>query len=126
MKIKQKLFEKLKREILDLESKRKKLLNVIFQTLPLIEGSYAETLVRCGNPNCHCEQAPAHPVTRLSHWEDKKLINQVIRVNDRDWVKPLSENYKSNKKALSDLSKLHENQKKAIKKIMAAKTIRYS
>lgn len=114
-----------KEKVSEIEKERKHLINILFSNCEIVEGSFRESLVRCGRPNCHCEKEPIHPVTRLSRWEDGKLKNKVVRVDDREWVKKLSDNYKKHKKALSDLVKLNEKEREIIKTVIKWKIKKY-
>jgi hypothetical protein len=120
-----KLIKKKKEKVSEIEKERKRLIKFLFSDCQLVEGSLRESLIRCGRPGCHCEKEPIHPVTRISRWERGKLKNKIVRVADREWVKNLSDNYKKNKKALSDLLKLNEKEREIIKTVIKSKTVKY-
>ena len=103
-----KITIKLLKQILSVEKQRKDCLKILSQEEQMIEGSYRECFVRCGRTGCHCEKKPIHLVSRISHWEDGKLINKVVRVDDRHWVKEKVEIYKKHKQALSKLTHLDD------------------
>lgn len=114
-----------KEEIKEIEKQRKRLIKLLFSTCELIEGSLRDSLARCGRPGCRCEKQPAHPVTRLSRWENGKLKNKIVRVADRQRVRELSGNYKKHKQAMSDLVKLNKQEKEIIKSVLKLKTVKY-
>lgn len=120
-----KLIKKKKEKVSEIEKERKRLIKFLFSDCQLVEGSLRESLIQCGRPGCHCEKEPIHPVTRISRWEKGKLKNKIVRVADREWVKNLSDNYKKNKKALSNLSKLNEKEREIIKTVIKSKTVKY-
>ena len=91
----------------------------------LIEGSYRESLMRCGRQGCHCNDKPAHLVTRVSRWEDRKLKNKVVRIEDRVIVEKLVENYREHKQTISKLAKLNEKEGAILKSIVNRKKKRY-
>lgn len=122
---KKRLIEQKKEKILQLIQKQKELLTLFSNDDLLIIGSYIETKVKCGKKGCHCENKPIHKITKLSKWENKKLKNKIIRVNDKKWVKKCSVNYKAHKKALSDYEKLFKEIKAIMKVIINLKAIIY-
>lgn len=115
----------IKEEVIEIEKRRKYLFRVFFKNIELVEGSFINTLVRCGRSGCHCAKKPIHPVTRLSRWENKKMKNKIIRVSDREWVKKLTNNYKEYKKALGEYEKMNKKEKEILKKLLKMKTIEY-
>lgn len=84
-----------------------------------------ERFTRCGRPGCHYEKEPIHPVTKISQWEKGKLRNKIVRVADKEWVKNLFDNYKKNKKALSNLLKQNKKEREIIKTVIKSKTVKY-
>lgn len=98
---------------------------IFFTPSPLIEGSFRESLIRCGKPTCHCQNQPAHLVSRLSHWEQGKLKNKVVRVADRQRIKFLSDNYKEHKQALNQLLKVNKKEYQFLKNAINLKSISY-
>ncbi len=115
-----------KREkIREVEKQRKRLVSLILDHSELIEGSLRDSLMKCGKKGCRCEQKPIHPVTRLSRWENGKLINKLIRVTDREWVRKLFDNYKKHKQALNEIGKINNKEKKLLKNMIKLKTIKY-
>ncbi len=114
-----------KQKILDVEKKRRQLLQFLFRDCELIEGSFRESLVRCGHPGCHCETKPIHLITRLSRWVNGKLKNKVVRVADRERIKQLSDNYKEHKQAFSDILKINKAQCTFIKDLIKLKAVKY-
>ncbi|ODS34117.1 MAG: hypothetical protein SCARUB_00790 [Candidatus Scalindua rubra] len=120
-----KLIEKNKEKISEIEKERKRLIKFLVSDCKLVEGSLRKSLIRCGRQGCHCEKEPIHPITRISRWVNGKLKNKIVRVADREWVKSLSDNYKKNKKALSDLVKLNEKEREIIKTVIKLKTLKY-
>ncbi|MFW9990282.1 MAG: DUF6788 family protein [Candidatus Odinarchaeota archaeon] len=122
---KKRLIEQKKEKILQLIQKQNELITLFFNDDLLIIGSYIETKVKCGKKGCHCENKPIHQITKLSKWENKKLKNKIIRVNDRKWVKKCLVNYKTHKKALSDYEKLFKEIKAIMKDIINLKAIIY-
>jgi len=98
---------------------------MFFAPSALIEGSYRESLIRCGKPTCHCQNQPAHLVSRLSHWEQGKLKNKVIRVADRQRIKSLSDSYKEHKHVLNQLIRLNKKECQILKNAINLKSILY-
>ncbi len=114
-----------KKEMKEIEKKRRRLISLIFSPVQLIEGSLRDSLGKCGRKGCRCEKEPAHPVTRLSRWENGKLKNKLVRAADRQRVRKLSDNYKKHKEALNVLIKLNDKEKEILKNVIKLKTIKY-
>lgn len=124
----QALFKKIikkKETIIKLLLEQKTIIKVFFFDNKVIEGCYREALVKCGKKGCHCEEKPAHTVTRLSKWGGKKLKNKIVRVGDREWVKKYSENYKKHKSVLRDYDKINNQIKEILKSIIKMKAVKY-
>ena len=112
-------------EIREFEKQRKRLINLLLDSSELIEGSLRDALIKCGKKGCHCEQKPVHPVTRLSRWEKGKLINKLIRIPDREWVKKLSDNYKKHKQAFNEIVQINNKEKELLKNMIKLKNVKY-
>jgi hypothetical protein len=108
-----------------LKEQRHNLWKIFFASSPLVEGSFGEFLVRCGRSNCHCHAQPCHLLTRLSHWQEGKLKHKVVKVADRQWVKPLSQHYKEHTQALSQLLKVNKKEYQLLKNVMEFKVFAY-
>ena len=108
-----------------LQEQRQQAWKIFFTPSVLVEGSFRELLIRCGRPNCHCQNQPAHLVSRLSHWEQGKLKNKVVRVADRQRIKSLSDNYKEHRQALSQLLKVNKKEYQLLKNFIRLKLIPY-
>ncbi len=78
-------------------------------------------MVRRGRAGCSCETWPVRPVTRLLRWENGKLKNKIVRVADRELVRKLSDNYKKQKRAISELTKLNKQEKEIIQSVVKSK-----
>lgn len=112
-------------EIKEIEKQRKKIINLILDHSELIEGSLRDSLMKCGKKGCRCEQEPIHPVTRLSRWENGKLINKLIRVADRERIRKLSNNYKKHKQAINEFVEINNKEKELLKNTVKLKTVKY-
>ncbi len=118
-------LDKKRDQIAEIEKRRKQLIRLLLSDCKLVEGSLRSLLVRCGRPGCHCEKQPCHPIMRLSRWENGKLKNKVVRIDDRQWVTQAADHYRKHKKALSDLIKLNESEKSIIKTAIKEKAEKY-
>ena len=107
------------------QEQRQQTYKMFFTPSTLVDGSFRELLMRCGKPNCHCQNQPAHLVSRLSHWVDGKLKNKVVRVADRERIKSLSDNYKEHTQALSQLLKINKKEYQLLKNALNLKVILY-
>jgi hypothetical protein len=110
---------------LKFERERKRLMTTLLNDCNLVEGSLRDLLVRCGRKGCHCEKEPVHPVTRLSRWENGKLKNKIVRVDDRELIRKLSHNYREHRNALSKLIKLNDEEMQWLKSVLKSKTVKY-
>ena len=120
-----KKINKMQQTLQTLQEQRHNLWKIFFSPSPLLEGSFGEFLIRCGRPNCHCYNQPCHLVTRLSRWQEHKLKHKVVKVADRQWIKPLSDNYKEHTRALSQLLKINKKEYQLLKNTVALKTVAY-
>ena len=110
---------------LKFERERKRLITTLLNDSNLVEGSLRDVMVRCGRKGCHCEKEPVHPVTRLSRWENGKLKNKIVRVDDRELIRKLSHNYREHKNALSKLVKLNDEEMQWLKSVLKSKMVKY-
>ena len=62
---------------------------------------------------------------RISHWDNGKLRNKVVRIDDREWVAEASANYKSHKQALRDITKVNTREKEVLKLLVEQKAQKY-
>jgi len=115
----------MQRSIQALHEQRQHAWRIFFTPSPLIEGSFRESFIRCGKPTCHCQDQPAHLVSRLSHWELGKLKNKVVRVADRQRIKVLSDSYKEHKNVLNQLIKINKKECQLLKNAINIKAISY-
>jgi hypothetical protein len=120
-----KTFEKKCSELTSLRKERDECVKIFLARNKLIIGSYCELLVKCGRSNCHCQEKPCHLVSRLGIKDNGLIKNKVIRVNDRENVKGLVENYRDHKKMLAEIVKLQKKEIKIIRKIIEAKSKKY-
>ena len=122
MSMKKNNEDKIKRKF---ERERKRLMTTLLNDSNLVEGSLRDVMVRCGRKGCHCEKEPVHPVTRLSRWENGKLKNKIVRVDDRELIRKLSHNYREHKNALSKLVKLNDEEMQWLKSVLKSKMVKY-
>ena len=115
----------MQRSLQAFQEQRQHAWKIFFTPSPLIEGSFRESLIRCGKPTCHCQNQPAHLVSRISHWEQGKLKNKVVRVADRQRIKSLSDSYKEHKHLLNQLIKLNKKECQLLKNAINLKAISY-
>lgn len=108
-----------------LKEQRYSLLKVFLNLSPLIKGSFGEFLIRCGRSNCHCYTQPCHLVTRLSQRQEGKLKHKVVKVADRQWIKPLSDNYREHAQTLSQLLKINKKEHQLLKNVIEIKSVPY-
>jgi len=120
-----KKLDTLQQALNTLHEQRQQICKIFFTQSSLVNGSFRELLIRCGKPNCHCQSQPAHLVSRLSHWEQGKLKNKVVRVADRIRIKTLSDNYKEHTQSLSHLLKINKKEYQLLKNAINLKVILY-
>ncbi len=121
-----KRLEAAKKKLRDFQQDRQDLLRIFYDDHQLIAGSYAELLIRCGQPTCRChKERSGHFATRLSRWMDGKLKSQIVKVADRSWVKEASNHYKVHKATLRNILKLNSKEVNSIKQLIKLKTINY-
>lgn len=111
--------------ISEIRKERNELIKFLLSDCELVKGSFMEVVVRCGRSNCHCMDKPIHPVTKISWYENRKLINKLVRIEDREWVKKSVNNYKGHKKAIAELEKLNEKEKQILKEVLNLKSKKY-
>jgi hypothetical protein len=108
-----------------LQKDRQKLFDFLLSDCELIEGSYQESLLRCGRTGCHCEKEGGHLVGRISRWQKGKLKNKVVRVADRERIRKLVADDKAHKKALNQIKKIDDRQKRFLKNVIHLKSMNY-
>ena len=118
-------LQKARDKLRSTQTERKRLLSIFYHDEKLIAGSYAEVLIRCGKPTCHCYEHGGHFATRLSRWVNGKLKTKIVRVADRGWVKSASDRYKAHKNALKKLRALQKDELEILNRIVKMKTIDY-
>ncbi len=122
---KSQVLKEKKAAISGLQKEQQKIIDLFFNDDVLIEGSFMSVLAKCGKPGCHCEKKPCHPVTRLSAWEGKNLINKIVRIADREWVEKSNLTYKAHKKELKNYTELSKKIKELLKDMIKIKAIKY-
>lgn len=113
--------EKYKKKLQKILELRQALLEPFFSEDKMVLGSYMKTRIRCGSPGCHCHKDGGHEAMRISRWENGKLKSKIVRQEDQEWVNKASNQYKAHKKALREVSKLNEEEKDILKKIIELK-----
>ena len=121
-----KILTKKKGQILTLQKERQRLFDFLLSDCELIEGSYRESLLRCGRAGCHCEKEGGHLVGRISRWQEGKLKNKVVRIADRERILKLAADCRAHKKALNQIKKIDGRQKTLLKNVIHLKGIHYA
>jgi len=91
-----------------LEARRRAKLEELAEIGPVLQGSFAQIRVTCGNPNCRCargEKHLSHIVTRKVRGKSKSLYVPVDMVEEvQVWV----EQHRRVKRLLKEISALSE------------------
>lgn len=95
--------------IKNLEKQRLDLIRELLDSPLMVRGTYSETFCRCGKPNCWCATASkGHPCRRITWTKDARPGTKNIPVEDIDWIKEMTANYRKFRKSRTKLRKLEQ------------------
>ncbi len=103
------------KQIQNLRDQRERLMETLLNPPPMIRGTFGTLYVKCGGANCKCSKGNLHPYNRLTWSENGRPQSRVVPVNEINWVKEMTQNYRQHKMVKKEMENL-ENQ---LKKLMA-------
>ena len=114
------------RQVRRLTDQERELVEELLTPEPLIVGSVSNVLRRCGNPNCHCAERPAHPTTHLATTREGRRKCQLVRKADEDAVTEKVNRYRRFRKVLRRLTALERERRDVLKAVAAVRGEDYS
>ena len=90
------------------EHRRSLLMEEILTTELMVRGAFGQVYRRCGKPTCSCVESEGHLSNRITWSENGKSRTKAIPIEDIDWIKSMTRNYKVFRKARQNLRKLAE------------------
>lgn len=96
------------KQIQNLENKRAMLIERLCQTQAMIKGSFSTSYRRCGQANCRCADGAGHPMNRISYTDKGKSRTKLVREEDIEWARQMTEVYKRFRKDRQALRQLEK------------------
>ena len=121
-----KTLPKLARQVRRLTDEEHELVEELLAPEPLIVGSVSNVLRRCGNPNCHCAERPAHPTTHLATTREGQRRCQLVRKADEDVVTEKVNRYRRFREVLRRLTALERQRRDVLKAVAEVRGEDYS
>ena len=97
-----------------LEKRRAVLIERLCQAQAMIKGSFSTSYRRCGQANCRCAEGKGHPMNRISYTDQGKSRTKLVRAEDIEWAKQMTEFYKRFRKDRQALRQLEKKLNLAI------------
>ena len=116
----------LARQVRGLSEEQAELVERLLAQEPFIVGSVSTVLRRCGNPNCHCAPAPAHPSMHLATRRHGKRKCQLVRKSDEPLVAEKVNRYRHFRDQLRKFEKLERQRRHLLEAVAAARGEDYS
>lgn len=121
-----KTLAQLTRQVRRLSAEQHELVEGLLAAEPLIVGSVSNVLRRCGNPNCHCAQKPAHPSLHLATRHDGNRKCQLVRKADEELVTEKVNRYRRFRDDLRRLAALERERRDLLTAVAQARGEDYS
>ncbi len=96
------------KKILDLEIKRRKLIEELFHIKEMVQGSFCLIHVKCGRSYCQCNQGKLHPHHRMSMRRNGKQLSRAVPREEHAWITTVTDNYRKYRKIRKMLSSLED------------------
>lgn len=102
------------------------LIDLFFESTPLIAGTLSLVKRTCGNPNCRCAtRGQGHAAWTLLTKHEGKRRCQVVRKADVEAVAEKIRRYRQLKEALRTLKELDKNKYRLLKEVIEARNETY-
>lgn len=86
------------KKILEIEKKRRDLIEKLFQIKEMVQGSFCLIHVRCGRSYCQCNRGKLHPHYRMSMRRNGKQISRAVPKKQHPWITDVTNNYREYRK----------------------------
>lgn len=100
-----------KKHINDLQEKKSRLIEKLLNAPPMIRGTFGTIYVKCGGANCKCTKGEKHPYNRLTWSENGRPKSRVVPVDEINWIKEMTQNYRCYKKVKKEMEKVDDRLK---------------
>jgi len=115
----------LKKNLRDILEKRKKLIDRLIISGPLVVGNVYDVMRRCGNPYCHCAVKPGHRQTLLIYTEKGRRYCKLVRRDDEERIKQAWQNYRCFRKVLREIRTLNQRELSILRAEIKNRRFRY-
>jgi len=83
-----------KKQIETIAKQRQKLIEDLLSTQQMLRGNFSKAYRKCGKINCWCVKGQGHPINRISWTEKATSRTKAIPVEDIEWAKAMTGQYK--------------------------------
>ena len=94
---------KLLKKIQSTENKRSELVSQLLEEKKMTRGSFCQIFVKCGKKNCWCFKGKGHPHWRMSLREQGKQFSRAVPVEEYEWIRETTKNYRDFKKIRKEI-----------------------
>lgn len=115
----------LKKNLQDILERRKKLLERLIATEPLVVGNVYDVMRRCGNRTCHCALKPGHRQTLLIYTQKGRRHCKLVRRKDEERIKQAWQRYGNFRKALAEIRTLNQRELALLRAEIKYRRLRY-
>ena len=115
----------LKKNLRDILEKRKKLIDRLIISGPLVVGNVYDVMRRCGNPYCHCAVKPGHRQTLPIYTEKGRRYCKLVRRDDEERIKQAWQNYRCFRKVLREIRTLNQRELSILRAEIKNRRFRY-
>lgn len=121
-----KALAQLARQVRRLNEEQRELVEELLVEEPIIIGSVSNVLRRCGSPNCHCAQVPAHPTMHLATSDHGRRKCQLVRKSDESTVAKKVDRYRHLRDQLRRLAALERERRDLLTAVTEVRSEDYS
>ena len=98
------------KQIIDLEKLRNSIIEEILRIHSMIPGSFNQVYCKCGKKNCWCYGKDKGHTFRRIIWSEKGVPKtKVIPQQDVDWIKDVTESYRTFRKKRKEIQILEDS-----------------
>ena len=115
----------LKKNLQDILERRKKLLEKLIASGPLVVGNVYDVMRRCGTHPCHCAVKPGHRQTLLIYTQKGRRHCKLVRRKDEERIKQAWQRYGSFRKALGGIRTLNQRELTILRAEIKTRRLRY-
>jgi len=99
---------KVLKKIQEKEMRRREFISLLLENKKMVKGSFCQIFVKCGKKNCWCVNGKGHSHWRMSLREQGKSFSRAVPIEEYEWIKEMTGNYRIFKKMRKQLVKLEK------------------